>query len=106
MWEIATPPGAPQSGGVPDPPPQLFQRPEKRKPQREQPKHQPASKPRTASALRDGRAVCKLYNEGRCSNPCPKDMAHVCSAIIYKSGRVCGMRNHRASECRNAFKGA
>ena len=60
--------------------------------------------PRTADTLKNGKAICRAFNSGSCSEPCPKDQLHVCSAVTSKSGHVCGMRNHGAHQCRRAAK--
>ena len=54
-----------------------------------------------AATLRNGEPVCVAWNEGKCTNnddSCPNGK-HVCNAVVGKDKRVCGMRNHRRSEC-------
>ena len=49
---------------------------------------------------KDGKEVCRAWNHGKCSEPCPRGFLHVCNNIVGKGGRMCGMRNHTAAECR------
>lgn len=54
-----------------------------------------------APTLKNGEPVCAAWNEGKCTNPddsCPNGK-HVCNAYVTKDKRVCGMKNHRRSEC-------
>ena len=60
--------------------------------------------PKTADALKDGKKICRLWNQGRCSEPCPKAYLHVCNAIVGKGNRVCGMRNHTSRDCRKVLQ--
>ena len=56
-----------------------------------------------AATLRNGEPICAAWNEGRCPNgddACPNGK-HVCNAVLGKSKRVCGMRNHKRTECKN-----
>ena len=50
----------------------------------------------TASTLRNGMALCPLWQSARCANQhC--SMAHLCATVL-RSGRVCGGR-HAAMDC-------
>jgi hypothetical protein len=53
-----------------------------------------------ADSLRDGTPVCRKWNQGKCEKSDCK-FRHVCNAIL-RGGRVCGMSNHRSTECRRA----
>ena len=54
-----------------------------------------------ASKMQNGKTICKEWNNGNCTagDSCPD--AHVCNISSGKNGRVCGMRNHKASEHTN-----
>ena len=62
-----------------------------------------AADPSLATHLKNGKELCRSFNEGRCSEPCLRNLEHACSMIVNKSGRVCGMRNHCAVTCRKAY---
>ena len=49
----------------------------------------------------DGTRLCPDFQKGSCPNgpECPKG-AHKCGVVL-KTGRVCGMANHSANNCRN-----
>ena len=49
--------------------------------------------------LKDGTQVCRKFNAGECSEPCPRGYKHVCSVVLNKTGRLCGMANHCALKC-------
>ena len=57
----------------------------------------------TAQKLKDGKALCGDFQRNTCQIPkgtnCPKGL-HRCGKVL-PSGRICGMSNHGASECRN-----
>ena len=57
-----------------------------------------------ASKMQNGKVICEKWNNGNCStgDACPD--AHVCNVLAGKSGRVCGMRNHKANEHTNKPK--
>ena len=46
--------------------------------------------------LKDGTQVCRKFNAGECSEPCPRGYKRVCSVVLNKTGRLCGMANHCA----------
>ena len=52
--------------------------------------------------LRDGTQVCRKFNLGACTEPCPRGFKHVCNVVLNKSGRLCGMSNHSAANCTQA----
>ena len=55
-----------------------------------------------ASSIPNGPALCPDFNAGKCASvgpACPKG-AHKCS-MVTKGGRVCGLTNHGAHNCRN-----
>ena len=54
-----------------------------------------------STKLLDGTKLCPDFQKGNCPNSadCPKG-AHKCG-IVLKNGRVCGMSNHNAANCRN-----
>ncbi len=88
------------------PPPQPHQasRPPKRqdvgRAERKPQPHKPPAAGKTADTMRDGKTVCRLWNQGKCSEPCPRGFMHVCNALVGSNGRVCGMRNHTSRDCR------
>ena len=49
---------------------------------------------------KDGKEVCRAWNYGKCSEPCPRGFLHVCNNVVGKGGRTCGMRTHTAADCR------
>ena len=57
-----------------------------------------------STKLLDGTRLCLDFQKGSCPNgpECPKG-AHKCG-IVLKNGRVCGMANHSANNCRNMRK--
>ena len=55
---------------------------------------------KTVAALSNGLAICEDWNMGRCREPCPHQMEHVCNRCC-RNGRACGMRNHRSKDCKN-----
>eukprot|EP00971_Amphidinium_carterae_P070496 1394496-Amphidinium_carterae.1 len=67
-------------------------------------KQSPGSKPLTSDKLKDGKEICKKYNLGQCSEPCPAGRLHVCNAVVAQSGRICGMKNHKSIDCKSALK--
>ena len=54
-----------------------------------------------STKMLDGTKLCPEFQKGSCPNTqdCPKG-AHKCG-IVLKNGRVCGMANHSANNCRN-----
>ena len=56
--------------------------------------------PKPADRQKDGKEVCRAWNNGKCSEPCPRGFLHVCNNVVGKGGRTCGMRNHTAADCR------
>ncbi len=42
--------------------------------------------------LKDGTQVCRKFNAGECSEPCPRGYKRVCSVVINKTGRCFGVR--------------
>ena len=56
-----------------------------------------------APALRDGKPLCKNWQNARCpeqqARSCP-DGEHLCAHLL-KSGRVCGNPGHIGSKCNN-----
>ena len=60
--------------------------------------------PKRAKALKNGTALCVAWNEGKCNNgdDCPNGK-HACNAYTDKSGRVCGMFNHKGKDCTKAI---
>ena len=56
---------------------------------------------RVINELRDGKKICEAWNRGEaCPKKCKYGKLHVCNVEI-KGQRACGLRNHRAIECRN-----
>lgn len=48
--------------------------------------------------FKDGTELCMSYNKGKCTNhKCTR--LHVCNKVL-KNGRVCGMKNHTAANCK------
>jgi hypothetical protein len=44
---------------------------------------------------------CRDWNEGKCSEPCPRKLVHACSAPIDKAKtKFCGLYNHNLQNCR------
>ena len=58
---------------------------------------------KTADRLKSGESLCRKWNQGGCSEPCPNNREHRCNAVCKKGGRICGMRNHRSIHCRGAL---
>ena len=54
----------------------------------------------TTDTMRDGVKICRDWNNGGRSEPCPHSFRHVCNALV--KNRACGMRNHRSIKCRSA----
>ena len=65
----------------------------------------PKKKAQTADKLKDGTEICRNWNLGKCSDPCPQGRKHVCNAVSKKGGRICGLRNHTSEQCRGAERG-
>ena len=76
------------------------------------PKAQGGTKPQTQEdiiagykcclTLKDGTRLCRAFQTGECKNKgpeCPNGI-HGCAVITNATGRVCGMRNHGASQHR------
>ena len=63
----------------------------------------PKLKPGTvATKLRDGKAICHLFQAGRCDKMKERQCqhgVHKCGKVNRK-GRICGMPNHGANQCR------
>eukprot|EP00971_Amphidinium_carterae_P088759 1756483-Amphidinium_carterae.1 len=49
-------------------------------------KQSPGARPLTSDKLKDGKEICKKYNLGQCSEPCPAGRLHVCNAVVAQSG--------------------
>ena len=102
MWEL---PEAPKEPAVADPRGAKRPRAEpvaERQP-RAEPKKKAGLKPGgvlTTDTMRDGVKICRDWNNGGCSEPCPNGYRHVCNAQV--KNRACGMQNHRSINCRNA----
>ena len=47
--------------------------------------------------------TCPAFQRGTCREPCPQGKAHVCAAML-NTGRICGLKNHGASTCKNRRK--
>ena len=58
-------------------------------------------KMKLADKLKSGESLCRKWNQGGCSEPCPNGREHRCNAIQKKGNRVCGMKNHRGCDCKN-----
>ena len=56
--------------------------------------------------LKDGTLVCRKFNMGQCSEPCPRGYKHVCNVIVNASGRLCAMSNHCALTCTKKMGGS
>eukprot|EP00435_Cladocopium_sp_Y103_P043743 s279_g12.t1 len=74
-----------------------------------EPREPPSKRPAVrdlASALRDGQALCKDFQTGKCQSQknarCPKGL-HRC-AVVFPSGRVCGSPRHIGTKCPDARK--
>ena len=55
-----------------------------------------------ATRMRDGKAICHLFQSGRCSKMKERQCqhgVHKCGKVN-RRGRVCGMPNHGADQCR------
>ena len=105
MWEVCQAPGtsaAVGAGARTPPPPSVPQSFPARAAERS--KKDGGGSLKMATHLKNGKEICRNFNRGKCSEPCPRDLLHVCAAYVSKSGRVCGMRNHTAQECRSAVK--
>ena len=68
-----------------------------------EPSRPAASGGKMAQALRDGKPLCKNWQNGRCpeqqARSC-QDGEHLCAHLL-KSGRVCGNPGHIGSKCNN-----
>ena len=68
-----------------------------------EPSRPAASGGKMAQALRDGKPLCKNWQNARCpeqqARSCP-DGEHLCAHLL-KSGRVCGNPGHIGSKCNN-----
>jgi len=63
------------------------------------PKRKPGTK-HTIDKTKDGKDICRAYNQGGCKSPCPNGRLHVCNAKL-KNSRACGLRGHTSKDCRN-----
>ena len=57
---------------------------------------------KVALAMKDGTKLCRAFQQGQCKatgDSCPGG-SHQCAVVVNDSGRVCGLRNHGASQHR------